>query len=453
MMKPVHKIPFVFLIPVIILLYANNSGSPGGRTGSPGDNNATCLQCHTGGTNNAVSGWITSNIPAEGYTPGQTYQITATGVHPGVVRFGFELTAENTAGAKVGTFAITDAARTKLVNQNKAVTHTSGGTSVSGNTSSWSMNWTAPGTDIGQVRFYAAYNAANGNSNTSGDVIYTSTLFVGAAQPPSLLSVVPNSAQQGQSHLLTITGQNTSWAGTTPNVRLRNTANNSIIITAFSATATSATTIEAAFDFTWDALPGAYDLLVEDLVLTSAFTIIKVPHILSVVPNEGEQGQSLDLTVTADDTQWLTNPPAMVTFSTGGSLPIELEIASFSVVSNTELTVSLDIPSDQHVGAYELSISACAPLDNAFRVLLFTSLVETTESAVKIYPNPASDRIWIESDSPANIRIFDMNGRLVMAQQDINNKRPVMLGGLNNGLYIIEIISNGKRTTERLIIR
>ncbi len=451
-MKPIYKIPFVFLIPLVIILYANSSGSPGGKSGSPGDAGATCVQCHSG-TANATSGWITSDIPASGYVPGETYQITATGVHTGVVRFGFELTAENNSGDKVGTFTITDGARTKLINQGNAVTHTFNGTTVSGNSSSWSANWTAPDTDIGQIRFYAAFNAANGNGNTSGDVIYTSTLFVNAAQPPALLSVDPNTARQGDSQMLTITGQNTSWSGTSPDVRLRNTANTSVIITSWSATATSATTIEAVFDFAWDALPGSYDLLVDDLVLASAFTITKVPHIISVVPNEGEQGESLELTITADDSQWLSDPPAEVQFYTSESLPILLEIASFSVVSDTELSVSLDIPSDQQVGTYILGISDCAPLENAFEVLLFTSLGETKESTVKIYPNPASERIWIDANGPTNIRIFDMNGSLVMQQEFNAGRETISLSTLKKGVYIVEIVTSKTRQSERLIVR
>ncbi|PKP50221.1 MAG: hypothetical protein CVT92_14640 [Bacteroidetes bacterium HGW-Bacteroidetes-1] len=132
------------------------------------------------------SGWITNNIPTAGYTPGQTYQITVGCTHTGVVRFGFELTAENNAGQKVGTFTITEPTRTKLVNLSKAVTHIFGGTTPTGNSNSWSANWTAPSTPIGEIGFYAALNAANGNGNNTGDVIYRTSLFVNAAAPAAL---------------------------------------------------------------------------------------------------------------------------------------------------------------------------------------------------------------------------------------------------------------------------
>jgi PKD repeat protein len=164
---------------MLVFLTSNilyHTGSPGGKTGSPGDGNATCTQCHTG-TPVTVTGWITSNIPASGYVPGQTYTITATATHTGAVLFGFEMTAENASNNKTGTFIITNATQTQLVNNNKSVTHTQNGTTPSGNSKSWSVNWTAPAAGTGNVTFYGAFNAANGNGGSSGDVIYkTSTL-------------------------------------------------------------------------------------------------------------------------------------------------------------------------------------------------------------------------------------------------------------------------------------
>jgi hypothetical protein len=154
-----------------------STGSPGGKTGSPGDGGTTCTQCHSG-TATAQDGWITSTIPVEGYEPGQTYSITATGTHDGVVKFGFELTAEDMNDDKTGTLMVTNASQNQLVNGNNSITHTAGGTAPSGNTKSWTFDWTAPVEGTGDVTFYGAFNAANGNGNNQGDVIYTSTLSV-----------------------------------------------------------------------------------------------------------------------------------------------------------------------------------------------------------------------------------------------------------------------------------
>jgi hypothetical protein len=176
-MKKLYMLLPLIVLPLIFIITGFSTGSPGGRTGSVGDNGNNCTACHSG-TAQTVSGWITSNIPPTGYLAGETYTITATGTHTGVGKFGFELTAEDAAGQKTGAFIITNAAQTKLVNQNKAVTHTSGGTTPSGNSKSWSMDWTAPAASAGNVTFYAAFNAADGTGGTGGDVIYLSTTTV-----------------------------------------------------------------------------------------------------------------------------------------------------------------------------------------------------------------------------------------------------------------------------------
>jgi len=151
-----------------------SSGTPGGKTGSPGDNGITCTQCHSG-TEITQDGMISSNIPALGYVTGETYEITLTSTDTDAGRFGFELTSEDADGNKVGQFASSDGL-TQLANGDKSITHTSSGITPDGDGKEWSFTWTAPSTDIGVITFYSAVNAANNNGATSGDVIYTSMM-------------------------------------------------------------------------------------------------------------------------------------------------------------------------------------------------------------------------------------------------------------------------------------
>ena len=179
-MKKNYSLISMILLPSIFALFfagtLHHGGSVGGKTGSPGDGNITCTQCHSGNNNN-IEGWISSDIPATGYVLGETYTITATGVHLGVGRFGFEITAEDASNNKVGTI-ITTSTETRLTNGNQAITHTASGIIPDGDSKTWSFQWTAPETDVGIVTFYGAFNAANNNGSTNGDVIYTSTMSV-----------------------------------------------------------------------------------------------------------------------------------------------------------------------------------------------------------------------------------------------------------------------------------
>jgi len=155
------------------------NGSPGGKTNSPMDGQ-NCTGCH-GGTINSGTGTatITTNIPVAGYVIGNTYTITLTGVQSGIIKFGFELTAEN-GNNKTGDLMITDNT-TKLANSNNAVTHKSSGTSGN-STKSWSMDWTPTANSTGSTTFYAALMFANGNGNDdSGDKVFTTSHSVNEA--------------------------------------------------------------------------------------------------------------------------------------------------------------------------------------------------------------------------------------------------------------------------------
>jgi hypothetical protein len=154
--------------------HTNPNAAPAGNTGSPGDNGNTCARigCHFGGptaTNQAVT---LEGIPASGYVGGETYNMTIT-MSNGGNKFGFSLSPQTTAGALVGTLTASGSGTT-LNGGSKYLTQTQSGTSGSG-TKTYTFDWTAPSSGTGSVTFYGAFNFANGNGNTSGDVIVPET--------------------------------------------------------------------------------------------------------------------------------------------------------------------------------------------------------------------------------------------------------------------------------------
>ncbi len=196
MKKLVFFIGLLSLFVLIISTVLFNGRSPGAKTGSPADI-SSCTQCH-GGDLVYVDNWITSNIPNDGYIPGNTYEITVTGTHTEVSKFGFESTCEDAQNLKVGVISVINSTETKLTNNDNAITHKSGGGTGAANTKSWSFNWTAPISGTGDITFYAAINAANSDNTTSGDVIYGSGITCSEqsssvnTQPINKLTIYPN---------------------------------------------------------------------------------------------------------------------------------------------------------------------------------------------------------------------------------------------------------------------
>ena len=278
-MKRIYSILTVLALPAFLLLYSYTGGSPGGKTGSPGDGGSTCTACHSG-TAQTQGGLISTNIPFTGYEPGQTYTITVSANLSGISKYGYELTAENASGTKQGTFAITDPARTKTVNGGKATTQTSGGTVANGNNISWSVDWTAPASGTGSITFYTALNATNSNGSTSGDQIYTSTRSVSEhVLNPQITEVDPNIVDQDYEGHVMITGNETSWSDGVELVSFVLHDDNNVSFDAASFTVSSNTLIDAVLPSLVDQQVGIYDVYVDDLMLENGFTITVVDGI------------------------------------------------------------------------------------------------------------------------------------------------------------------------------
>ena len=178
MNKKYSKLTLFALTIGAVLFMSNRGGSPGGRTGSTTDG-STCgtgTGCHNSANTQVIAqDMISSNIPEAGYAAGATYTLTVNPKKAGTSVWGFEMMAEDAAGTGVGTFANGTDVNTK--DNGLRATHKFA-TTTSADKQTWSMEWTAPAAGTGDIRFYAASLAANGNGNTGGDDVVIDTLFV-----------------------------------------------------------------------------------------------------------------------------------------------------------------------------------------------------------------------------------------------------------------------------------
>ncbi len=160
------------------LVWGFTNDPPANRSGV---NGIDCTDCHgflpanTGPGNVAITG-----LPAM-WSPGTTYplQVTVTDSNPQLQLFGFQMTAVDSNGVQAGAF--TPGGGTQLefglpggIEHSFAQPGSGSGT--------FSFDWISPASSsIGDIRFNAAGNAANGNFSSSGDFIYTSETTVSAA--------------------------------------------------------------------------------------------------------------------------------------------------------------------------------------------------------------------------------------------------------------------------------
>lgn len=137
---------------------------PAARTGAPGESN--CTGCHAG-TAQSAAGVIDVTFSGAGneYVVGQSYTFTIS-VASGA-KNGFEATLLDGSNIKAGTFnsgsnySVTTSGGRQYVRQN-----------VASGITSWTINWTAPSTDMGDLTLYFAFNKSNNMNNAGGDIIY-----------------------------------------------------------------------------------------------------------------------------------------------------------------------------------------------------------------------------------------------------------------------------------------
>ncbi|GEM_PF-713643 len=171
------------------IIIGNSLGPPDGRTGAPGESNCT-VACHSsfGGPNTGL-GLLTITAPAI-YSPGDTLLIQIDLSQSGKIAWGFETTVLNSANNTVGNMIITDPANTIKSNiGRKYVKHNNPSSGFLNASPGWSFKWEAPPVGAGNVTFYTAGNAANGDGFNTGDHIYTTSKVVQMNVAPVLATV------------------------------------------------------------------------------------------------------------------------------------------------------------------------------------------------------------------------------------------------------------------------
>jgi hypothetical protein len=194
-MKIKHIVSSFVLIVVFFItndVYTFSNGGYPDHVGAPNPNEIsrqkTCstVGCHFGNTVNSAGGTIeiSTNIPASGWTPGKTYDITTRIQKAGHNTFGFQTMAwGETDSISTGSLVAGITSRAQIVNaldgsDNTYATHKS--STNSGNESNtWSFQWIAPIDGINDiVVFYNTFVAANSNGEPTGDYVYTKELKV-----------------------------------------------------------------------------------------------------------------------------------------------------------------------------------------------------------------------------------------------------------------------------------
>lgn len=151
---------------------ASKTGAPNGSGGFEG----TCTDCHTGSVspgNHTVSFSGANNQ----YDPGQTYTMTLD-IGGNNAKNGFQIVAlRDSDNTGVGSWNATGGDESTMSNAGlvrEYIGHSAAGTSQT----NWSFEWVAPAQGEGDITFYVIVNETDNNTNTSNDVVTSSSFSI-----------------------------------------------------------------------------------------------------------------------------------------------------------------------------------------------------------------------------------------------------------------------------------
>lgn len=406
------------------------SGSPAGYTGSPGDGQH-CVSCH-GGSAATVSGWITSNIPSQGYIAGTIYTITATVTGTG--KKGFEVSPQDALGTQLG--ILTAGTGNHLVGGTKYVTQNSSGSSSG--TSIWNFTWTAPAVGTGTVTFYGAFTVGKSNTKLSVLVVNEDVTIPLSATS----SAAPNLVCAGQSAQLSVVP-----AGGSGN-----------------------------YTYSWTSIPAGFTSSIQNPVVWPTISTQYIAHVsdgtLSVdAPTDVAVNQPAttvagnDTTCTPETAQVPLNGIAAnysgVLWSTSGS-------GTFSMASSL---TGYYFPSaaDKTGGNVTLTLTAAAQSPCTIdatdsRIIHFTwptgiDDAKRGQTGMVISPNPSHGIFTLRvnglDNMDAMITILDITGKTIV-QHALNAEEIRLekfdLSAYPQGLYIVKIQSAAESMVRKLVI-
>jgi hypothetical protein len=174
------------LVCVTHQVWTNVSGAPGPYTNAPtsAGKELNCLTagCHVGNPVNAAGGTLSIKLldgttEVNEWLANKTYNVNVIMSKAGAAKYGFEISAKRgTTSSNMGSLKNSGTGTQFAPFTNSTyLTHSA---TATGN---WTFQWTAPAASSDAVTFYVAGNAANGDNNTTGDFIYSTSKTIASS--------------------------------------------------------------------------------------------------------------------------------------------------------------------------------------------------------------------------------------------------------------------------------
>lgn len=272
------------------------------------------------------------------------------------------------------------------------------------------------------------YNVLTTNALDGELSLYDAFYLNPNPNPPQLVSIVPDGAQQGENLEVSISGQNTNFTQGTGTTVWLNLGYNYIY--PYATSIINDELVNASFLIDDYEVLGIYDVNTHNyanghLVLEDGFTVYDdIPYISYIDPVSGYLGDLVSLSIYGENTHFLSAASYDAWLIKGSTVIYPLAI---NALSNTEVVAEIDIPEDAEPGFWTVfannSIDGDMYLNDMFEIKDTTTSIQKNEffKTLEIYPNPTTGKIFISYElnkaETLTIQLCDFFGSILYEEQ------------------------------------
>lgn len=82
-----------------------------------------------------------------------------------------------------------------------------------------------------------------------------------------------------------------------------------------------------------------------------------------------------------------------------------------------------------------------------------TPLINANDTVLKVFPNPASDYLFINYENSFDVSVFDVYGREMIRLKDVSNEVKLSLDNFDSGFYFVKTDSSNHVEIRKVLIR
>jgi len=193
--------------------------------------------------------------------------------------------------------------------------------------------------------------------------------------------------------------------------------------------------------------------------------ISKAQTLLSIDPDTACVGQTLTVTITSQNTFFITGTPTG--YLNGLELKQSVTVISpnwFNATTDTSIEAEFTIPVASPIGFYDVNVfpnlQGTISLIGGMFIRICTSVDNTkVRKVMQLFPNPADNLLSIAlkaGSSSVEVKLYGIDGTMILSKKYLNiaqdTKMELDISDLPRGVYLLNLEINGERSVKKIFI-